>query len=126
MKKNTFTRVMLIGIVIFVPLFLFSVFFLNPKMGVTAITTLLISLFFSLLCLVALAGFFFRIKKSNNELLYEAIKTSLRQGLLVGIYAVSILGLAGIQLLTWWDGLLLALSLILFEIYFKSGKESVT
>jgi amino acid transporter len=126
MKKNAFTRVMLTGIVIFVPLLLFSVFFLNPKMGAAAITTLLISMFFSLLCLVAIAGFFFRVKKSNNELLYEAIRTSLRQGFLVGIYVVSILGLAGIKLLTWWDALLLALSLVLFEIYFKSGKENIT
>jgi len=117
---------MLIGIVIFVPLFLFSIFFLNPKMGTSAITTLLVSLFFSLLTLVSLGGFLFRVKKSNNELLYEAIKTSLRQGFLVGIYAVAILGLAGIKLLTWWDAILLAFSLVLFEIYFKSGKESVT
>ena len=117
---------MLIGIIIFIPLFLFSIFFLNPKMGTTAITTLLVSLFFSLLCLVALGGFSFRVKKSNNELLYETIKTSLRQGFLVGIYAVAILGLAGIKLLTWWDAIPLAFSLVLFEIYFKSGKESVT
>ena len=117
---------MLIGIVIFVPLLCFSIFFLNPKMGPSAITTLLVSLFFSLLCIISLLGFLFRVRKSNNELLFEAIKTSLRQGLLVGIYAIAILGLAGVKLLTWWDSLLLALSLVLFEIYFKSGKENVT
>lgn len=126
MKKNAFTRVMLTGLVIFVPLLAYSIYFLNPKMGTGAITTLLISLFFSLFCLVSLVGFLLRVRTSNNELLYEAIKSSLRQGFLVGLYAVAILGLGGVKLLTWWDGLLLALSLVLFEIYFKSGKENIT
>jgi len=126
MNKNAFTRVMLTGIVIFVPLLSFAILSLNPKMGASAITTLLVSLFFFLLCIVSLFGFLIRVRKSNNELMFEAIKTSLRQGFLVGLYAIAVLGLAGVKLLTWWDALLLALSLVLFEIYFKSGKESVT
>lgn len=126
MKKTSFTRVMLIGLIIFVPLLLFALFYLNPKMGTGAITTLLVSLFFSILCLFSLIGFLLRVRTSNNELMHDAIKTSLRQGFLMGLYAVAFLGLAGVKLLTWWDALLLALSLVLFEIYFKSGKEHVT
>jgi len=115
---------MLIGLVLFVPLLAFSVYYLNPKMGTAAITTLLVSIFFTLTCLVALVGFFLRSRLSNNEVVFDAFKTSLRQGVLVGLYALGILGLAAIKLLTWWDALLLALSLILFEIYFKSSKET--
>jgi len=124
MNKKSYVRVMLIGLVLFVPLLAFSVYYLNPKMGTAAITTLLVSIFFTLTCLVALVGFFLRSRLSNNEVVFDAFKTSLRQGVLVGLYALGILGLAAIKLLTWWDALLLALSLILFEIYFKSSKET--
>jgi hypothetical protein len=92
-------------------------------MGVFAITTLLVSLFFTLVCFVALVGFTLRVRAANNEVIFGAFKTSLRQGFLVGLYAMGLLGLAAVGLLTWWDALLLALSLILFEIYFKSVGE---
>jgi len=114
---------MLYGLLIFVPLLAYSLYFLNPKMGTVAITTLLVSIFFTLVCLVSLLGFLIRVRGSNNELLFESFKTSLREGVLVGLYAMGVLGLAAIKLLTWWDAVLLALSLILFEIYFKSSKE---
>lgn len=112
------------GLVLFVPLLAFSVLYLNPKMGTVAITTLLVSIFFTLTCLISLVGFFIRTKLSNNEVVFDAFKTSLRQGVLVGFYALGVLGLAAIRLLTWWDALLLALSLILFEIYFNGSKET--
>lgn len=86
--------------------------------------TLLASIFFTLVCLIALLGFLIRVRAGNNEVLFDAFKTSLRQGVLVGLYALGALGLAAIKLFTWWDGLLLALSLVLFEIYFKSSKET--
>lgn len=112
------------GLAIFVPLLGFSLYFLNPKMGTVAITTLLISIFFTLVCLVSLLGFTLRVGFGNNEVLFDAFKTSLRQGVLVGLYALGVLGLASIKLLTWWDAVLLGLSLVLFEIYFKSSKET--
>lgn len=114
---------MLTGLCIFVPLSLFSVFFLNPEGGMATIITLIVSVSLSLLFLVSLIGYELRIKFGHNELLYQAIKTSLRQGFWIGIYVAGVLGLAAASLLTWWDAVLLALSLILFEIYFKSSKE---
>ena len=124
MKKASYIRVLLIGLLIFVPLLGYSIYFLNPKMGPTAIATLLISAFFALACLIALLGFLIRTRASNNEILFVSFRTSLRQGLLVGLFALGVLGLSSINLLTWWDAALLALSLILFEIYFKSSKET--
>lgn len=112
------------GLLIFVPILAYSIYYLNPKMGTMAITTLLVSIFFVLTCLVALLGFLIRARVSNNEIVFDAFKTSLRQGVLIGFYALGVLGLAAIRLLTWWDALLLALSLILFEIYFKGSKET--
>lgn len=123
MKKSAIVKAMFTGLIVFVPLLLFSIFYLNPKMGIVAITTLLVSVFFTLVCLITLIGFLLRVHSSNNELLFEAFKTSLRQGILVGLYALGVMGLGAAKLLTWWDALLLALSLILFEIYFKSTKE---
>lgn len=114
---------MLTGLLIFVPLLAYSLYYLNPKMGVAAMVTLLVSIFFTVTCLVALALFELRARLGNNELLFATFKASLRQGLLVGFYLLGILALAATRLLTWWDALLLALSLILFEIYFKSSKE---
>lgn len=124
MKKASYIRVLLIGLLIFVPLLGYSIYFLNPKMGPTAIATLLISVFFVLTCSSALLGFLIRTRASNNELVFVSFRTSLRQGLLIGLFALGVLGLSSIGLLTWWDGALLALSLILFEIYFKSSKET--
>ena len=115
---------MLLGLLIFVPMLAYSIYYLSPKMGTTAITTLLISIFFTLTCLVSLIGFVIRARLNNNEVLFSAFKTSLRQGFLVGFYALGILGLASTRLLTWWDALLLALSLVLFEIYCKTSKEA--
>lgn len=124
MNKKAYTRVMLIGLLIFVPLLGYSIYYLNPKMGTVAITTLLVSIFFTLTCLISLLGFLVRARVSNNEVIFDAFKTSLRQGVLTGFYALGVLGLAAIRLLTWWDALLLALSLVLFEIYFKGSKET--
>jgi len=124
MKKQSYVRVMLLGLAIFVPLLAFSLFYLNPKMGTTAIITFIVSIFFTLTFFVSLLGFLVRAKASNNEVIFDGFKTSLRQGFLVGFYFLGLLGLAAIRLLTWWDALLLALSLILFEIYFKSSKET--
>jgi len=114
---------MLTGLLIFVPLLAYSLFYLNPKTGSAAVTTLLVSIFFTTTCLVSLLLFNIRARVSNNEVMFGAFKSSLRQGMLVGLYAVSVLGLAAMRLLTWWDALLLALSLVLFEIYFRSSKD---
>jgi hypothetical protein len=124
MKRNSFVKAMLTGLIIFVPLLAYSIYFLSPKMGSMAITTFILALFFTLVCLLSLIGFFLRTRTSNNEVIFEAFKTSLRQGVLIGFYALGVLGLAAVRLLTWWDALLLALSLVLFEIYFKSSKET--
>jgi hypothetical protein len=124
MKNSSFIKAMLGGLLIFAPLLIFSLFFLDPKAGTTVITIFLVSIFFTSVCLVSLIGFATRVYWGNNELLFEAFKTSLRQGTLVGLYALGILGLASLKLLIWWDALLLAFSLILFEIYFKSNKEA--
>lgn len=123
MKKQSFERLMLTGLLIFVPLLAYSLYYLNPRMGLAAIVTLLVSIFFTVTCLVSLALFELRARFGNNELLFATFKTSFRQGLLVGFYLIGVLALAATRLLTWWDALLLALSLILFEIYFKSSKE---
>jgi amino acid transporter len=115
---------MLMGLAIFVPLLVFSLLYLNPKMGISAITTLMVSVFIVALCLVSLFGFFIRTKLSNNENLFTTFRASTRQAFLFALFIIIILGLAAIKLLTWWDSLLLALSLILFEIYFISNKET--
>lgn len=123
MKRRMFSTNMLLLALISGAAFVYSLYSLDPRGGGVNVTIFLVSLFFLILSVFSLASFLFIRKSSNNEGHFLAYRSSIRRGLLLGLYAVGILGLSALELLTWWDALLLALSLILFELYFISGKE---
>lgn len=125
MKLTNFNQVMLVGISIFGSIFFYTLFFLSPEDGIFTKISFLISLFIFIFCLLGLLLFLIKKKASNNEIVHLYIKSSLRQGFFIALFVIFSLLLSMINLFTWWDALLLAFSLILIELYFKSGKMEI-
>jgi hypothetical protein len=123
MTKRSFSIKILILASLSGASFLYTLYFIDPRSGWINIVIFLASLFLLIVSIFSLVNFFFLRKRSNNEGHFDASRGSIRRGILLGIYSLGVLGLASLELLTWWDALLLALSLILFELYFISGRE---
>jgi hypothetical protein len=113
---------MAFGFVLFGAILVFTLLKLDPKQGFVTVFTFYVSLTLTITCLFSLLSFMVRRKVTNNELFFANIKVSFRQALLLAVFADLTLFIASIGLLTWWDIILLALSLILLELYFESNK----
>ena len=103
----------------------YSLYYTDPRTGVITISIFVGSLSFGIFALISLVAYGLRRVLFKGERRGNETRASLREGLLAALYLAVVLGLAGIKLLTWWDAGLLAFSLILFEVYFSSGKEQV-
>lgn len=123
-KAELFTRVFKLFVVLSGILFLVLLFFSKPEdgNGTKALFFAVITIF--VWTSVSLIAFYLKKKITNNELIYVNIKSSIRQGLFSGLLVLGTLSLAAIRILTWWDVLLLAFSIILLELYFKSERVS--
>ncbi|MDZ4245234.1 MAG: hypothetical protein U1D98_04930, partial [Candidatus Gracilibacteria bacterium] len=67
-----------------------------------ALSLFFISLFFSLLCIFTLIGFYVRRFADKGELYHYHMSVSLRQGILLAVCADVSLFLLMLGLLTWW------------------------
>lgn len=79
-----------------------------------------VSLFLALSCTFAIIGFYLRVWLNHNEIYYNHINISLRQGVLLSIVAIGCLAFQLILVLTWWTGLLLVGAAALVEFYFTA------
>ncbi len=97
------------------------VFKLNPRES-TSLATLLffISLFFALTSTFTIIGYYFRLWLHKNEIFYNHLNISLRQGILLSIIALGCLALQILRVLNWWLGLLLIAAVTLVEFYCTS------
>jgi hypothetical protein len=120
--QTAFQKIMIFGVLIFGLVFGLVLFIGNPKQ-LPMLVSFFVSLFFLVLCLASLILYLSKKKATNNEVIYKSVSNSLRQGLFIAVFAVSLLALGAIKLLTWWDAILLAASLILLELYFKSERK---
>jgi len=120
--QRQFAKIMAFGFVLFGAILVFTLLKLDPKQGFVTVFTFYVSLTLTITCLFSLLSFMVRRKVTNNELFFANIKVSFRQALLLAVFADLTLFIASIGLLTWWDIILLALSLILLELYFESNK----
>ena len=93
--------------------------FTSPESGALAYGSFFITLFLLLICLLTILGFYGRRRMSNNEVLYQNLKNAFRQGTLIALYVTVLLILRAAGLLNWWDGALLAVSVISFDMFFK-------
>ena len=117
-----FTKIMLFSFLLSTLFLVFIIFNQNPGQGLLPIILFYASLIIAITCFFSFINFVIRNKVSNNEVYFVNIKVSFRQSLLLSILVGLTLFLASIRLLTWWDIILLALSLTLLELYFESSK----
>lgn len=82
-----------------------------------ALSLFFVSLFFTLLCVFTLIGFYVRRITDKGELYHYHMSTALRQGILLSICANISLFLLMLGLLSWWSGLLLVVVITLVEFY---------
>lgn len=76
-----------------------------------------ISLFFALTSTFTIAGFYLRVWFNKNEIYYDHINVSLRQGILLTLIALGSLMFQLLGVLTWWSGLLLIGAITMIEFY---------
>ena len=100
-----------------------TIFYINPENSqFLALSCFFVSLFFALAGTFTILGFYIRTLLSHNELYYANINISFRQGFLLALCLIGVLGLQALRLLTWWDGTLFVAILVLIEFYFLTRK----
>lgn len=89
------------------------------KVSFLALILFTLSLFFALLGIFTLLGFFLR-RQLQGEFFYDQMGISLRQGLLLALTAILSMFLFLYGVLTWWSGFLLLAIILLIEVYFTA------
>lgn len=120
MNWQNFVRGLITSTLIFGVALLVLTLTISPDRGPIAVAAYLISIFFFVMGIVALVEFYFRRWWQHNELLHENVRTSTRQAVLFSGFICAVLLLSAMRLLTWWDALILGISFILIELYFKT------
>ena len=91
---------------------------LDPFMSTgLALALFFVSLFFALTSSFTVAGFYLRVWFNKNEIYYDHINVSLRQGILLTLIALGSLMFQLLGVLTWWSGLLLIGAITMIEFY---------
>lgn len=83
-----------------------------------------ITLFIALTSTFTVFGFYFRVWLFKNEIFYQHINISLRQGLFLSFIAILCLLFQLMKVLSWWSGLLLVIIAVLLEFYFSARDSS--
>jgi len=86
--------------------------------GQLAITLFFVSLFFAISSLTSLVGYIIRVTLYRSELFLNHFNVSLRQGVVISIGIISLLGLQAIKTLTWWNGIMIVAICFMLELYF--------
>lgn len=125
MNWQSYIRGLIICTLIFGVLLLILTIFVSPEKGIFTVIIYMVSFFLFVLGLFSMVNFTARRLWTHNELIFDNIKNSMRQSVLVSAFAVSLLVLSSMRLLTWWDGIIMAISFVLIELYFKTRSYSV-
>ena len=122
MNWHNFTRGLSTSTLLFGGILLFLTIFTSPDSGSVTIGFYYIALFLFLMGLSTLVIFYIQKWWKHNEVSFVVVKNALRQGFLFSLFLNSLLLLSSMQLLTWWDGVILAICIVLIEIFFKSRR----
>lgn len=126
MKLRTYLTTLTVATIICVAAFVLVIFLIDPEIsGVLGKVVFYLSLFFSLVGIFTLIGYWIRIAISRKEIIFAHVGVSFRQALLLTIAVVSVLFLQSLRILNWWDGSLLAGLVILIEFFFLSRRSVV-
>lgn len=82
-----------------------------------ALALFFVSLFFALTSTFTIIGFYLRVWFNKNEIYYDHINVSLRQGILLTLIALGSLLFQLLGVLTWWSGILLIAAVTMIEFY---------
>lgn len=85
-----------------------------------ALAFFFITLFIFLTSFFTVVGYYFRLWLFKNEVFYQHINISFRQGFFLTMITVFCLVLQMVRVLTWWSGLLVVMGAVFLEFYFSS------
>lgn len=119
MAWRRYIKLFFLGIIVFSAVLLYIIYFVDPERGLIAFGSFFLSFFLLLVSLFTIIGFYLRKRISNNEVLYMNLKTAFRQGTLVGLYGTLLLVMQAAQILNIWDAVLLAVIIIVMDLFFK-------
>lgn len=81
-----------------------------------------VSLFIFLAGFLTFCGFYLRVYFSNREIIYTNLPLAIRQATLISFLIVGIAALQALRVLTIWDAAILAIIVILVELFFRTRK----
>jgi len=97
------------------------VYYVDPfRDGVLGQALFYISLFFSITGLATLFLFWLRRRWHANEVVYQNVGVSFRQGMLVALAVSGMFVLQSFRLLLWWDAGIVIAGVLLIELWFLS------
>lgn len=98
-----------------------TLFSVDPNTsGSLGLSSFLVTLFVAVLGTVTVLGILFRRAVSKNNVAYNVLGVSVRQGFFLSLILVGSLFLKTTEIFTWWSVLLLFGGLILLEYFFHS------
>lgn len=101
------------------------IFYIDPyNSGFVGLASFYLILFLALLGTLSLLGFFIRFIFLKKSVLFRHIGISLRQAILFSTLISFSLLLQANRLFTWWNAILLILSLALLEFFFLAREGS--
>jgi len=110
-------------LIFYLSLFMVLTFFEPSNAGWQGFALFYISLGLSLIGTLTLIGLLVRVFFSRETLVVKDVLISLRQGILFTVLIIVALILKGLDLLMWWNILLLIGALTLLEIFLMSYKS---
>jgi len=124
MSFKQYVYIMIFGtLVCFLALFMVLNFF-NPETGgIGGFLLLYISLGLSLIGTFSLIGLLMRHYFGNDQLVFRDVINSFRQGILLSILIVAVLILKSLDLMMWWNVLILIFALTFLEVFLISYKS---
>lgn len=91
---------------------------------VLTISAFFVSLVVWLSGIFTLVIFYLRVALGNKEVIYAYFTPSVRQAVLISIVIVGILVFQTLRVLAWWDIILLVISILLLELFFRTRTSS--
>lgn len=119
MSLGKFIIIVLIGTLLSCAAFIIVLTQMNPDSSrFVTVTAFSVSLGFAVAGILSLAGFGVRAWLGRQPVLFRALQTSVRQGVLVAVFLEVLLVLQAMRWLAWWNALPLSLFFILLEAFF--------
>jgi hypothetical protein len=124
MKIRSFLWGMAISTVLCWLAWVLVLFYIDPTAsGFIGPAIFYLTLFFGLVGTFTIIGFFLRVWRSHNEVVYSHVGPAFRQALLFGVAFVGVLILQSLRYLTWWSLLLFVAAVIILELFFLTQPQ---